>query len=133
MTAGAPAVGASFGGEPAARTEGLVTLVTEATFCLSGRTGDISPAAAQGFFFRDTRLLSLWALRVRGRALQVLSVTRDEPYHATFLSRLVPQGAETEVLPCRWPRTWSHRRCSPAGACGPWAASGRQRPCWWSG
>ena len=98
MTAGTPAVGASFGGEPAARTEGLVTLVTGATFCLSGRTGDISPDAAQGFFFRDTRLLSLWALRVRGRALQVLSVTRDEPYRATFLSRLVPEGAETEVL-----------------------------------
>ena len=44
----------------------VVTLVDESTFAISGGAGDIAPGAAQGLFFRDTRILSRFELLVNG-------------------------------------------------------------------
>ena len=45
---------------------GAVTLVDESTFAISASTGDISPGAAQGLFFRDTRIVSRFEVLING-------------------------------------------------------------------
>lgn len=88
----------SFSGEPAARIEGLVTLASGATFCVSGRSGDILPQAAQGLFFQDTRVLSFLRLRIDGNPLEVLTVLGQDPTVRTVLARVPPRGHETELI-----------------------------------
>jgi glycogen debranching enzyme len=75
----------------------LVTLVDGFTFCISDHTGDLFPGAAQGLFYRDTRILSTWQMRVQGAVPHVLIVLRGAQCEATFISR-VAVGDETEVL-----------------------------------
>ena len=84
--------------EPARRPDGLVTLVEGSSFCVSGRSGDISPGHPQGLFFRDTRIVSQWELQVDAGAPEVLTVVSHEPYRATFVARIPPAGVQTEVL-----------------------------------
>jgi glycogen debranching enzyme len=84
--------------EPARRPDGLVTLVEGSSFCVSGRSGDISPGHPQGLFFRDTRIVSQWELQVDAGTPEVLTVVPHEPYRATFVARIPPVGVQTEVL-----------------------------------
>ncbi|MCW2566442.1 MAG: hypothetical protein JWN54_539 [Mycobacterium sp.] len=84
--------------EPAVHATGVVTLVEGSTFCITGRSGDVAAGSPQGLFFRDTRILSEWRLRVGGEAPQVLSVLPGAPYRTTFLARVAAQGAVTELL-----------------------------------
>jgi len=84
--------------EPAVLSGAPVTLVEGSAFCVSGRSGDMDPAAPQGLFYRDTRVLSAWRLSTTEGALQVLAVLVKDPFHAVFVSRVVPQGFQTELL-----------------------------------
>ena len=84
--------------EPATPSMGAVTLVEGSTFCVSGRTGDMDAAAPQGLFYRDTRVLSTWQLRVHAGAQQLLTVLLPDAFRAVFVSRVVPHGSETELL-----------------------------------
>jgi glycogen debranching enzyme len=84
--------------EPAVHAAGVVTLVEGSTFCISGRTGDVAADSPQGLFFRDTRILSQWRLRVNGEAPQVLAVVPDEPYRRTFVSRVASTGPTSDLL-----------------------------------
>src|SRR5436853_482927 len=43
-----------------------INLVEGSSFCISGRSGDMLPGSPQGLFFRDTRFLSRFELRVNG-------------------------------------------------------------------
>lgn len=74
-------------------TGAVITLVQGSTFCVSGRSADLSPEGAQGLFFRDTRILSTWRLQVDGQAPQVLSVTGEDSYRALFVSHVAPIGS----------------------------------------
>jgi glycogen debranching enzyme len=85
---GAPQVGA----EPSE----AVTLVEGVTFCISARTGDITPGAEQGLFFQDARFLSAFELLVDEVPLQPLSVTRTEPFAATMVGRQPPPPATAD-------------------------------------
>jgi glycogen debranching enzyme len=85
-------------GEPAARSDGLVTLVEGSSFCVSERSGDMSPGHPQGLFFRDTRIISRWDLELDAGPGEVLTVMSHEPYRATFVARVPPIGSQTEVL-----------------------------------
>jgi glycogen debranching enzyme len=78
--------------------DGVVTLVEGSTFCISGRTGDLFPGSAQGLFYRDTRILSTWQIRVQGIVPQVVMVLRGEPFQATFISRVPVGDEQTELL-----------------------------------
>jgi glycogen debranching enzyme len=82
---------------------GPITLVDGATFCLSDAAGDIAPGGAQGLYFRDTRVLSRWELRLDGVPPQPLSVLPEEAYGARFLLRRppVPGRADSTVLVVR--------------------------------
>ncbi len=84
-------------GEPAVLATGVVTLVEGSSFCVSGLTGDIDPGSPQGLFFRDTRILSNWKLRVDGATPQPLTVLSDEPFHARFIARLPPRPGRSET------------------------------------
>jgi glycogen debranching enzyme len=84
--------------EPAVHATGVVTLVEGSTFCITGRSGDVAADSPQGLFFRDTRILSGWRLRIGGEAPQVLSVLPGAPYRTTFLSRVAAQGGTTDLL-----------------------------------
>ena len=69
---------------------GSVTLVDESTFAISGSTGDITPGAAQGLFFRDTRIVSRFEVLVNGARAEHLAAVADDPFSATFVSRNLP-------------------------------------------
>jgi glycogen debranching enzyme len=82
--------GWTFSGQPARLSSGTVTLVEGTSFCLSDPRGDIEPGAPQGLFFRDTRILSGWRLRLDGQPVEPLAVVPHAPNRATFLGRALP-------------------------------------------
>ena len=83
----------------------LITTLDAGTFCLSGRTGDIS-GEPQGLFFLDARLASRLELRIDGDPLESLSVASELPYEATFVLRQTarPGRSVTDLLVLR--RRW---------------------------
>jgi hypothetical protein len=74
--------------EPPSVGGGAVTLVEGSSFCISTPGGDLSGAGPHGVFFRDTRILSRWDLRVDGELPDPLAAMTPDPYRATFLGRL---------------------------------------------
>ena len=94
----------TFSGEPVGGAGGSgVTLVEGSNFCISDAAGDVFADRAQGLFVRDTRVVSRWELTVDGATPQVLAVQQQEPYTATFVSRLAPRPglADSTVLVVR--------------------------------
>ncbi len=71
-------------------TANVVTLVDESTFAISGSSGDMAAGAAQGLFFRDTRILSRLEVLVNGSRTEPLAAITDDPFSATFVSRCLP-------------------------------------------
>ena len=59
-------------------------------FLISSSGAEVSPESAEGFFFRDTRFLSLWLLRVNGDSPETLARSVPDPYAATFVDRARP-------------------------------------------
>ncbi|WP_267594867.1 amylo-alpha-1,6-glucosidase [Carbonactinospora thermoautotrophica] len=92
----------AFGREPVRVGGGLVTLIEGSSFCISRPDGDIDPETAQGLFFRDTRILSTWQVRLEGLTLEPLTVIVNEPFCGSFLSRSVPEpGRADSTLLCQ--------------------------------
>ncbi len=85
-----------FDGEAAQLGGGTVTLVEGTSFCLCDMSGDMGPGAPQGLFFRDTRILSTWQLRIDDDLIEPLTVIEDRSYHASFLGRARPRPGQTE-------------------------------------
>ncbi len=75
---------------PHSTTPGTVNLVESQTFCLSGRSGDVAEDLPHGLFVLDTRVLSRWALRLNGHAIEPLAVQQDSPFDATFIAHGAP-------------------------------------------
>ena len=75
---------------------GVITLVEESTFSISGRAGDMTAGMAQGLFVRDTRVLSRLELRVNGTRPEPLTAVSDEPFSATFVSRCQPHVGKAD-------------------------------------
>jgi glycogen debranching enzyme len=91
----------TFNGEPpVAGTGGDVTLVEGSTFCIGTPTGDLNPGSVHGLFFRDTRILSRWEVRVDGHPVQPLLVEQHDPFSALFVGRTAPRPgrADSTVL-----------------------------------
>ncbi len=63
-----------------------LTILEGSTFCVSDELGDISEPT-MGFFARDTRFLSHWALKINGASPLVLSSRKVEYYSAAFFLR----------------------------------------------
>ncbi|MBC6461134.1 glycogen debranching N-terminal domain-containing protein, partial [Actinomadura sp. HBU206391] len=81
---------------PSASATGTVTLVEGTSFCVCARSGDIEHGGIHGIFFRDTRLVSRWELRVDGEPLEPLTVMPADPFSATFLGRGRPRPGKAE-------------------------------------
>ena len=75
---------------------GTVTLVEGSAFCISGRSGDMSPNLPQGFFFRDTRFLSRLELRVNGTVPEALEAEAVDPFSATYVLRSRPPAGKAD-------------------------------------
>ncbi len=75
---------------------GVVTLVDESTFAISGNAGDISPGAAQGLFVRDTRIISQFEVLVDGTQTEPLTAVTEDPFTATFVSRCLPAAGRAD-------------------------------------
>ncbi len=91
----------NFTGEPpVADGGGEVTLVEGSTFCIGAANGDIRPDAVHGLFFRDTRILSRWEVRVDGYPVQPLLTEQLDPFAALFVARVAPRPgrADSTVL-----------------------------------
>jgi glycogen debranching enzyme len=88
------------GGPPAEGQQGTTTLLEGSSFCVSGAAGDIEPGQVEGLFFRDTRILSTWRLRLDDQPVQGLTVRHHEPFSATFVCRAAPAAghADSPVL-----------------------------------
>jgi len=67
-----------------------VTLVDESTFAISDGAGDMTAGAAQGLFFRDTRIVSQLEVLVNGNRAEPLATVTDDPFSATFVARDAP-------------------------------------------
>lgn len=80
-----------------ANVDGSVTLVEGQTFCLSGRTGDISPEFPHGLFVLDTRVVSCWELRVNRHRLEPLTVDVTDPFAASFVERAHPAAGRADA------------------------------------
>ncbi|EMQ99926.1 glycogen debranching N-terminal domain-containing protein [Paeniglutamicibacter gangotriensis] len=79
---------------------GAVTILHGTTYVLAAANGDMDAARPHGFFFRDTRFISGWRLRLNGKELESLYGSATEPYRAMFVGRPAVDGAgpESHVL-----------------------------------
>jgi len=83
--------------EPAPVGAGAVTLVEGSSFCVCSPGGDIGGTGPCGIFFRDTRILSRWDLRVDGELPDPLAAMTPDPYRAIFLGRLSRRFGRTDT------------------------------------
>jgi glycogen debranching enzyme len=83
--------------QPASAGGGAVTLVEGSSFCICTPGGDVDGAGPNGVFFRDTRVLSRWDLRIDGEVPQPLAAMTPEPYRGTFLGRLPRRSGRTDT------------------------------------
>jgi hypothetical protein len=74
----------------------VLTIVEGTSFCRSGYDGDIDVLRHEGLFVLDTRILSLWRLKVDGAALEPLSALASEPYHGAFIGLTAPRPGNPE-------------------------------------
>lgn len=76
-----------------------IAILDGSTFLVCDRRGDVdaTPDEAHGLFYRDTRFLSRWILRVDGQLLDVLSTDETAYFAAQFF--LVPPGADVNENP----------------------------------
>ncbi|HEY6793497.1 MAG TPA: glycogen debranching N-terminal domain-containing protein [Kineosporiaceae bacterium] len=84
------------GSPPSDEAHSAVTLVEGSTFCIGSSNGDISPGTIHGLFFRDTRILSRWELRIDGRSPDTLVVQHDAPFSASFVCRTPPRAGRAD-------------------------------------
>jgi hypothetical protein len=97
------------------------------SFSLCEQSGDINPGSAHGLFFRDTRILSAWQLRVDEEAVEPLAVMAEEPYHGTFVGRARPRaGLADSTLLVERQRSSSAPACVRTSCCATWAGRPRR-------
>jgi glycogen debranching enzyme len=75
---------------------GAVSLVEGASFCLSAPGGDLGGLEPHGLFFRDTRMLSRWDLRVDGQGADHLATMTPEAFRGVFVGRLPRRSGRTD-------------------------------------
>ena len=68
-----------------------ITLVEGSAFCISLPSGDMITGHPHGLFFRDTRFLSVFSLKVNGSVPEPLAAHVIDPFSATFVLQASPQ------------------------------------------
>jgi glycogen debranching enzyme len=75
---------------------GRITVVEGSAFLICRTSGDVEPKSPEGFFFRDSRFLSRWNLRINGEGLEELAAATADPFSATFVGRSRPRPGRSE-------------------------------------
>jgi glycogen debranching enzyme len=75
---------------------GIVTLVEGSSFAISLPSGDMLPGHPHGLFFRDTRFLSEFRLRVNDEWPEPLAAQTLDPFSAAFVLRAAPQAGRAD-------------------------------------
>ncbi len=83
---------------PAVLRGGIAT-ISDRAFCYSGRSGNLTGAGPQGFFYEDTRFLSKFRLLVNGSDPEVVDAAMIEADEAVFQLRCHVAGEEGEHEP----------------------------------
>jgi glycogen debranching enzyme len=84
--------------EPTSVGGGSVTLVEGSAFCICMPGGDLCGVEPYGVFFRDTRILSRWDLRIDGEVPEPLAaITPEQPYRGVFVGRLPRRVGRTDT------------------------------------
>jgi glycogen debranching enzyme len=83
--------------EPTSTGSGALTLVERSSFCICSPTGDLGGAEPHGVFFRDTRILSRWDLRIDGETPEPLAALTPQPYRGTFVARVPRRAGRTDT------------------------------------
>jgi glycogen debranching enzyme len=81
---------------PAGSAPGTVILFEGTAFCVCAQSGDMVRGGTDGIFFRDTRLVSRWLLKVDEEPLEPLALIPADPFSATFLARSQPRPGRAE-------------------------------------
>ena len=77
-------------------SSGVVTLVEGSSFCISTSSGDFFAGMPHGLFFRDTRFLSRFELRVNHRPPEPLAASPIDPFSAVFVARGHPRAGRAD-------------------------------------
>ena len=75
---------------------GTVNLVEGSSFCISEHSGDMAPGSPHGLFFRDTRFVSRFELRINGSVPECLATSIAEPFSAVMVSRTRPRPGRAD-------------------------------------
>jgi hypothetical protein len=81
---------------PAGSAPGKVILFEGMAFCVCAQSGDMVRGGTDGIFFRDTRIVSRWELKVDEEPLEPLALVPADPFSGTFLSRSQPRRGRAE-------------------------------------
>jgi glycogen debranching enzyme len=88
---------------------GVCSLVEGSSFCISATSGDIVAGSPQGLFFRDSRLLSRWELRLNGGRPEALATTSPEPFAGYTVLRDRPRPGSADSTLMMFRRRWIGR------------------------
>ncbi|MEY2398085.1 MAG: hypothetical protein QOJ00_1259 [Actinomycetota bacterium] len=88
---------------------GVLSLVEGSSFCLSSAAGDIQPGLPHGLFFRDSRLLSRFEVRLNGERPELLSNAMPEPFAGAVVARAAPQRGQADSTLMVFRRRWIGR------------------------
>lgn len=88
---------------------GVLSLVEGSSFCISAGNGDIVAGSPHGLFFRDSRLLSRFELRLNGTRPELLSNALPEPFAGAVVSRCAPKPGQADSTLMVFRRRWIGR------------------------
>lgn len=87
----------------------MLSLVEGSSFCISAASGDIVAGSPHGLFFRDSRLLSQFELRVNGARPELLANATPEPFAGAFVGRGAPKPGVADSTLMVFRRRWIGR------------------------
>ncbi len=88
---------------------GVLSLVEGSSFCISAGSGDIVAGSPHGLFFRDSRVLSRFELRVNGARPELLAKATPEPFAAATVGRAAPKAGLADSTMMVFRRRWIGR------------------------
>lgn len=88
---------------------GVLSLVEGSSFCISAANGDIVAGSPHGLFFRDSRLLSRFELRINGARPELLATATPEPFSGAVVGRGAPKPGVADSTLMVFRRRWIGR------------------------
>ena len=88
---------------------GVLSLVEGSSFCISAANGDIVAGSPHGLFFRDSRLLSRFELRLNGSRPELLANATPEPFAGAVVGRGAPKPGKADSTMMVFRRRWIGR------------------------